>query len=261
MPDSDRLTKDAALLFDAVREAGALAMTMFRQNVRRWSKADGSPVGEADVQVDALLRSRLQTCRPAYGWLSEETPDNEERLGCEKVWIADPIDGTRAFINGGSDWCIAVAFVAAGRPTAAAVYRPVHEEFYSAIAGEGARMNGKSLATTDAHTLAKAHVVGTRKSLGPLGNHGILADVSGALPLQLRLAFVAAGRIDAAVSFGNKNDWDLAAGDLIVKEAHGMAGDLSGHSCVYNRAQTWQHGMIAAGAKRHAAIAQVLSAS
>ena len=260
MPDSDRLPKDAALLFDAVREAGALAMTMFRQNVRCWSKADGSPVSEADVQVDALLRGRLQTCRPTYGWLSEETPDSEERLGCEKIWIADPIDGTRAFVNGGNDWCIAVALVSAGRPTAAAIYRPAHEEFYSAIAGEGARMNGKRLATTDAHTLAEAHVMGTRKSLADLAGHGILADVSGTLPLQLRLAFVASGRVDAAVSFGNKSDWDLAAGDLIVHEAHGLAGDLSGRGYVYNRPQTWQHGMIAAGGKRHAAIIQALGA-
>lgn len=261
MPEPDSLTKDAELLFDAVREAGALAITMLRQNVRRWSKTDGSPVTEADMQVDALLRGRLQAARPGYGWLSEETPDDEARLSCGNLWIADPIDGTRAFINGGSEWCVAVALVSDGRPVAAAIYRPGREEFFSAVTGEGARLNGETIATTDDPSLSGARVVGTRKSLAPLGGHGIIADVSGELPLQLRLAFVASGRVDAAVSCGNKNDWDLAAGDLIVQEAHGITGDLSGSPYVYNRRQTWQQGMIAAGAKRHAAITHALRTS
>jgi myo-inositol-1(or 4)-monophosphatase len=246
------------MLFDAVREAGALASTMFHQNVRRWSKTDGSPVTEADVQVDALLRSRLQIHRSGYGWLSEETPDNGGRLSCDNVWIADPIDGTRAFIDGGSEWCIAAALVSRGRPTAAAIYRPMHEEFFSAVAGRGAHLNGKSIVAADAPTLAKANVAGTRKSLAMLSAHGILPDVSGALPLQLRLAYVASGRFDAAVSFGIKHDWDLAAGDLIVHEAYGLAGNASGVGYVYNREQAWQQGMIAAGAKRYAAIVQAL---
>ena len=254
------LKQDAELLFDAVREAGALALTMFRQNVRRWSKTDGSPVSEADVQVDALLRGKLQEARPDYGWLSEETADNEGRLACDKMWIADPIDGTRAFVNGGSEWCIAVALVSAGRPVAAAIYRPVSEKFYSAIAGEGARLNAETITVTDSGTLENTRVVGTRKSLAPLHNHGVHADISGTLPLQLRLALVASGRFDAAVSFGNKNDWDLAAGDLLIHEARGVAGDLSGRTYVYNNPQPWQHGMIAAGARRHAMIAQVLRA-
>ncbi|HUR43683.1 MAG TPA: 3'(2'),5'-bisphosphate nucleotidase CysQ [Aestuariivirga sp.] len=260
MPDTD-LKQDAELLFEAVREAGALALSMFRKNVRRWAKPDGSPVTEADVQVDALLRSRLQTGRQAYGWLSEETPDNEERLASDKGWIADPIDGTRAFIRGGSNWCVAVALVSSGRPVAAAIYRPIGEEFFSAVAGGGAYLNGEPIQTTDSLELAGAHVAGTRKSLAGLGRHGILADVSGELPLQLRLAFVAAGRIDAALSFGNKNDWDLAAGDLLVHEAKGLAGDLSGHRYVYNQAQPWQHGLIAGGAERYAAITEALRAS
>ncbi len=257
MPDFD-LKQDAELLFGAVRAAGSLALTMFRGNVRRWSKADGSPVSEADVGVDALLRGRLQKARPVYGWLSEETADNEGRLTCEKMWIADPIDGTRAFVNGGSEWCIAVALVSAGRPAAAAIYQPVSEKFFSAIAGEGAQLNAEKITATDSATLENARVVGTRKSLAPLHNNGVDADVSGTLPLQLRLALVASGRFDAAVSFGNKNDWDLAAGDLIVHEAGGVAGDLSGATYVYNCAQPWQHGMIAAGARRHAMIAQIL---
>ena len=257
MPDSD-LKQEAELLFGAVREAGALALTMFRNNVRRWMKPDGSPVTEADVQIDALLREKLQNGRSAYGWLSEETADNADRLRHDKVWIVDPIDGTRAFIKGGNNWCVAVALVSSGRPVVAAIYRPVDDELFWAVAGEGAHLNGAVIVTTDSSELARAHVAGTRKSLAGLVGQGIIADVSGELPLQLRLAFVAAGRIDAAVSFGNKNDWDVAAGDLIVHEARGRAGDLSGQRYVYNRPEPWQHGLIAAGDKRHAAINQAL---
>ncbi len=258
MPDSDGLKRDAELLFDAVREAGALALTMQRQELRRWSKPDGSPVSEADEQVDLLLRGKLQAARPGYGWLSEETPDDRTRLASDTIWIVDPIDGTRAFIRGGAQWCIAAALISHGRPMAAAVYQPVTEEFFSAVAGEGACMNGAVLAVDDGGTLRGAHVVGTSKSLAPLADRGIKADVAGELPLQLRLVFVAAGRFAAALSIGHKNDWDLAAGDLIVHEAGGRAGDLAGQPFIYNRSQTWQHGLVAAGVKRHAKIIEVL---
>jgi myo-inositol-1(or 4)-monophosphatase len=258
LPDSERLRQDADLLFDVVREAGALAHTMQRQTVRRWTKPDGTPVTEADEAVDALLRGKLQAARPGYGWLSEETPDDATRLACETMWIADPIDGTRAFITGSSEWCIAVALISRGRPAAAAVYRPVREEFYAAIVGEGALLNGETIHIADDDSLADAHIVGTVKSLAPLAAHGIKTDVSGELPLQLRLAFVACGRFDGAVSFGHKNDWDLAAGDLIVHESGGRVGDLSGTPYIYNRARTWQQGMIAAGIRRHARIAEAL---
>jgi len=96
------------------------------------------------------------------------------------------------------------------------------------------------------------------KSLAALGAHGIEADTSGSLPLQLRLVQVAEGRFAGAVSFGAKNDWDLAAGDLLVHEAGGIATDLHGKAFIYNREQSWQHGMIAAGRKRQAKIISAL---
>lgn len=257
MPASEHRQSDAQLLFDAVREAGHLAMTLLRQNVRRWSKSDGSQVTEADLRIDALLAGRLQAARPAYGWLSEETPDSAARLAQRRLWIIDPIDGTRDFIHGGSDWCIAAALVEDGRPTVAAVYRPAREEFFAAVAGGGARLNAAPLAVSDCGELAGARIAGNRKSLEALQAHGISSD-SGSLPLQLRLASVAAGRIDGALSIGNRNDWDLAAGDLIVHEAGGKVSDTSGAVYVYNRPQPWQQGLVAAGARRHASLIDAL---
>jgi myo-inositol-1(or 4)-monophosphatase len=258
LPVSEGLAADAALLFETVREAGALALTMLRQNVRRWTKPDGSPVTEADVAVDTLLRGRLDAKRPAYGWLSEETPDDESRLARSSLWIADPIDGTRDFIAGGSEWCIAVALIRDGRPAAAAIYRPVSEDFFSAIAGAGAFLNGDPIAATQGDALAGARVLGTLKSLAPLAEHAIETVTPGSLPLQLRLAFVAHGQIDAAVSAGRKNDWDLAAGDLIVAEAGGLTSDFAGRPFVYNRRESWQQGLAAAGARRHPQLIDAL---
>lgn len=254
MPEPDPLQADAELLFDAVRQAGTLAMTMLRQRLRRWSKADGTPVTEADMKVDALLAGMLRTRRPGYGWLSEESQDDQTRTARDFCWVADPIDGTRSFALGGAHWCVAAALVHNGRPVLAAVYQPVTEEFYSAIAGHGARLNGTRLSAGDGDTLKGAKVIGNRSSVAPLKADGIAADTSGELPLLLRLAHVAAGRADAAVSIGMRSDWDLAAGDLLVHEAGGLVSDLAGQRYVFNRKQTWQHGMIAAGRRRHALI-------
>lgn len=254
MPDSDDLHHDAELLFEAVREAGRLAMTLLRQNVRKWSKSDGSQVTEADLRVDALLAGRLQPARPSYGWLSEETPDGEARLSARRLWIVDPIDGTRDFIHGGRDWCVAAALVEDGQPVIGAVYRPVGEEFFSAIAGRGALLNGLPIKANDGASLSGARIMGNKRSLAPLTRHGIVAETVNALPLQLRLAFVAAGRLDGAVSSGIRNDWDVAAGGVLVTESGGVISATTGDGHIYNRPQPWQQGLVAAGPKRHAAL-------
>ena len=104
------------------------------------------------------------------------------------------------------------------------------------------------------HALEGARIAGNRKALSGLAHLGIAADPSGALPLQLRLAYVAAGRLDGAVSIGKRNDWDLAAGELLVIEAGGAVSGASGEGYIYNRPEPWQQGLVAAGAKRHAAL-------
>lgn len=258
LPASERLAEDARLLFDTVREAGELGRALGRRTLKRWTKADGSQVTEGDLAINALFEDRLRRHRAGDGWLSEETPDTAERLEKPRLWIIDPIDGTRAFIEGRTEWCVAAALTEHGRPVAAAVYRPVVDEFYAAVRGEGATLNDSPLAIPDSPSLAGARIAGNRKALNDLGHTGIAGDISGALPLQLRLAFVAAGRLDGAVSVGQRNDWDLAAGELLVIEAGGAVSGSSGEGYVYNRPAPWQQGLVAAGAKRHAALIDAL---
>ena len=251
---------DAELLFATVREAGALGLSLSqKKDLRHWTKPDGSHVTEGDLAINALFEERLRAARPDDGWLSEETADDPQaRMARERLWIIDPIDGTRAFLEGRKEWCVAAALAVKGRPVLACVFTPRHDEFFTAAAGEGAILNGARLTMPDPASLEGAHIAGNRKALASLGHLGIAADPSGSLPLQLRLAHVAAGRLDGAVSVGKRNDWDLAAGELLVLEAGGLVSGASGEGYIYNRPQPWQQGLVAAGAKRHAALIDAL---
>jgi myo-inositol-1(or 4)-monophosphatase len=242
-----------------VHEAGALARSLFRQSVKQWTKSDGSPVTEADLAVDKILKARLRSARPDYGWLSEETPDSDDRLARRHVWIVDPIDGTRSFAHGGDEWCVAAALLVDGRPKHAAIYRPMTEDFYEAGHKEGARLNGRSLRMVDSSALAGARIIGNASALKKLESRAPVAAVaSGSTPLAMRLARVAEGLLDAALSTTAKHDWDLAAGDLLVHEAGGTVTGLDGKRFNYNRRETRQANYVASSLALHAALLEQL---
>ena len=248
-------TRDAALLQDTVREAGALAFSLFRTDLKNWTKGASSPVSEADIAVNDLVEKRLRAATPDYGWLSEESVDDDSRLGRELVWIVDPIDGTRAYLAGREDWCVSVALVGDGTPLLAALYAPAHDEFFFAARGQGASCNGKALRATGGTELDFARVAGPkplierlRKTLGDIDVYPRIGS------LALRLCRVADGRLDAAFAGGNSHDWDLAAADLIVHEADGKLTALSGEAISYNRREVTHGVLVAAGRDRHAEI-------
>ena len=145
---SPELARDHALVIDAVREAGAMAMTYFGGDVESWEKAPGNPVSDADIAVDNLLADRLCRERPAYGWLSEETEDDPARLSTPLVWIVDPIDGTRAFLKGRPEFTVCAALVADGAPILGVVFNPATGDFFEALKGGGARHNGHQISVT-----------------------------------------------------------------------------------------------------------------
>ena len=143
----------AAELAACVREAGQLALSMFKSPIKAWTKAGSSPVSEADIAVDRLLRERLTVHGSSFGWLSEESADDDARLTRRYVWIVDPIDGTRAYLAGLPDWAVSAALVENGRPIAACLYAPVTEEFFIASANNGATCNGAAIAATPGRRL------------------------------------------------------------------------------------------------------------
>ncbi len=241
----------ARQLAEVVSAAGALALDMFRAGIRTWTKDDSSPVTEADLAVDRFLHDALSAIAPQWGWLSEETADNEARLASRRVWIVDPIDGTRGFMSGAPDWAVSAALVEDGTPIIGALFAPVTGELFTAMRGAGARRNGVLLRTTERDTLDGASAVGPQDTLDILAqSHSIIRQPRGH-SLALRIARVATGEVDIALSRANSQDWDLAAADLLVREAGGQLTSYEGTPVRYNLAQTGHSPLICAGAALH----------
>jgi myo-inositol-1(or 4)-monophosphatase len=247
--------RDAELLKDTVREAGALALSLFRTELRNWTKGASSPVSEADIAVNDLLEARLRAVTPDYGWLSEESVDGEERLGKRLAWIVDPIDGTRGYLAGREDWCVSVALVEDAAPVLAAVFVPVAGEFFFAERGQGATLNDRRIQATPGTSLDFSRIAGPKPLVERLNTRaGEIALYPRIGSLALRLCRVAEGRLDAAFAGGNSRDWDLAAAHLIVQEANGRMTALSGEGILYNRREVTHGVLVAAGCDRHASI-------
>lgn len=242
------LSADHALMAAAVREAGALALSYFRNGVKSWNKKPNDPVSEADLAVDRLLRETLEAARPGYGWLSEESGQSARAGG--KRWVVDPIDGTRAFIDGKPEFTICVALVDADRPVAAAIFNPASDEFFEATAGHGAKLNGKPIHASGHADLSEARFLASRRTFE---RHGWLArtakaDFAYRNSIAYRMALVAAGRFDAAISLTEKSDWDVVAADLLVQEAGGRVATADGAPLVYDSPNHRHPSVIATGA-------------
>lgn len=239
-----------------MREAGELARMTSRGDFKRWTKGhDNSPVSDADIAVNNLLKERLAALAPAAGWLSEETEDSLPGRSMTTAWIVDPIDGTRAFISGRPDWTISVALVEHDRPVLAALYAPVTEEMFLALRGEGATLNGAAITANAGGSLAQAKVAGPKRYLDRLENlsPNILPQPK-VHSLALRLTRVAHGGLDAAIASSGSHDWDLAAADLLVHEAGGVMTDFNGSPLRYNQPHVRHPALIAAGLPRHATL-------
>ena len=253
------LEKAAATLAECVREAGALALSMFQIPIGQWTKDGTSPVCEADIAIDRLLRERLIGDTNEFGWLSEESAEDPARLAARYVWIVDPIDGTRAYLAGLPDWTISAALVENGRPIAACLFAPVSNEFFAAIAGKGATCNGAPIVATLGAVLANARIAGPRGLLERLAARAPAFTASPRVrSLALRLARVAQGVLDVAFAGPDSHDWDLAAADLLVHEAGGAFGPLGGGALIYNRPEPRHGTLVAAGRARYATLIELL---
>jgi myo-inositol-1(or 4)-monophosphatase len=245
---------DLTLLDAAVRQAGKIALGFFGGDYKSWNKAGGSPVTEADLAVDNFLKQTLLAARPHYGWLSEESIDNSDRLQRKRVFVVDPIDGTVAFLKGRPHFTICAAVVEAGRPRAGVVFNPAKDECFTAVPGGGAFLNGAPIHPSD-----RAELEGCRM----LAPKSLFADgppmrIESYSSIAYRIALVAAGQHDAMVSLTTKRDWDLAAADLLIWEAGGKLTGAEGQMLLYNQAAAAQRATIAAGPRLHAVLLAVM---
>ena len=246
--------EDAARLAAAVQEAGAVALKFYKGPLKKWTKGEGdSPVTEADIAANELLHAHL--LRPGEGWLSEESENDPARLRARRVWVVDPIDGTRAFIAGREDWSISAALVEDGRPTVAAVFAPVTEEMFVATVGNGATRNDVAMTATSGSELAGAKLGGPKRIVDWLTQrHPNLVAMPRIYSLALRIVRVATGELDAAIAGGSGHDWDLAAADLLVHEAGGAITGLDGKPLIYNKPEPVHSMLVAAGKNRHSLL-------
>lgn len=237
---------DLSLLCEAAREAGGIALRYFRQSPEVWMKTGQSPVSEADFAVDHYLRETLRAARPDYGWLSEETLDSAERLGARRLFVVDPIDGTRGFLDGRTQWCVSIAVVEEGAPIAGVLECPAREETFWAASGEGAMKNGAPLKVREIG--ATPEIAGPKQMIQSMPPKWLeRSRPFRYIPsLAYRIAMIADGKLDATFVKHNAQDWDLAAADLILREAGGRVLTYKGKPPVYGGAVT-THGKLVAG--------------
>ncbi len=245
-PDLDA---DQRLLQEAVTAAGALALDYFRAAPRQWRKGPGQLVTEADLAVDRLLQRMIGAARPDDGWLSEEGVDDPSRLGRSRVWMIDPIDGTRAFADGAPEFAISVALLTDGQPMIGAVYNPATKECFTARRGAGAWL-GDTRLHASAHTeIEAAKLLGSRTEGLRRSWNEVMAGTSFTRigSLAYKLALIAAGRFDGLVSLRHCHDWDVAAAQLLLQEAGGHLTDSHGAALTLNRPEPKHSGLVAAG--------------
>ncbi|MEH6402253.1 MAG: 3'(2'),5'-bisphosphate nucleotidase CysQ [Sneathiella sp.] len=255
-PYSDEYTE----LISSVRHAGTIALKYFKSDLKSWEKNPGDPVSEADLAIDAYLKEHLLTTHPDYGWLSEETVDNSSRLDKSRVWIIDPIDGTRSFIAGKPEFTVSAALVEDGKPVCAAVFNPVTEEFFEAVIGSGSFLNGEKLTCSPNGSLRGTKLLASKKAFEW---HKWLtetpdADFSHLNSIAFRIAKVASRDFDASLSLSPKSDWDIAAADLILSEAGGISTTSKGDRLTYNQATPVHDTVISSGVALHPPLMELL---
>lgn len=237
-------------------------MRFWRKSPAVWDKGGGAgPVSEADLAVNRMLESELRSARPDYGWLSEETPDTIERLDRERVFILDPIDGTRAFLDGDSSFAHSLAVAEQGRIVAAAVYLPAKDLLFTATRGGPALCNAAAVRVSSAAEAEGATMLTSKATFAPehwpRGVPPLRREFRASL--AWRLCLVAEGQFDAMMTLRPTWEWDVAAGALIVERAGGMVSDRTGGALVFNAPDPRLNGVLAAPAGLHAPLIAALA--
>ena len=248
--DRTRLLRKVAV------EAGSLALSYFEKgSVSSWEKAPGHPVTEADLEVNRLVWDRLSQAYPDYGWLSEETALSRRTHLQKLIWCVDPIDGTRAFMAGQPYWCIALAVIEYGQAVSGVVHAPALGETYVAERGQGAWLNGERITVSTCNKEEGCRMIASESMLNHPAWQVRWPDMELARPKPnatlLRMCWVASGQWDATLALWRKSDWDLAAGEVIVSEAGGIASTHLGEPFTFNRSEPAQRSLVAAGKALH----------
>lgn len=233
-------------LLGAMREAGSAIEQLQATGFSIETKANNDIVTKADLLADEILKDRLLKPFPDYGWLSEESVDNAERLNRQYIWIVDPIDGTKEYATHVPEYAISVALVEYGKPVLASVFNPATGELFHAVRGEGAWLNGvkldcRSMSAEDVLLLASR----SEYKRGEWQVYENVYEVKQVGSIAYKLALIAAGKAHGTFSLGPKNEWDIAAGVLIAEEAGAIVSDKHKKPFLFNQKNVLVDGVVA----------------
>ena len=243
------MERELATLVEAVRNAGAKVRELVRVGFEVQTKPDRSPVTTVDHEVNRILHEMQRREFPHDGWLSEESPDDPARLTNRRVWIVDPIDGTKALVNRIPEFCISAALIERGAPVVAAILNPSTDELFTAVRGGGLFLNGARVTFSPSHESDPVIMVGAGEFRSD--RWSTLAETTRCRPMYSianALALVAAGRVQATFTIEPENEWDLAAGVLLIEESGGAISDAAGKPFVFNQPTPRFRGVIAVAA-------------
>ncbi|OAI44201.1 hypothetical protein AYO43_09470 [Nitrospira sp. SCGC AG-212-E16] len=244
------MERELAVLVESIRNAGAMVREMVRVGFDVQTKRDRSPVTTVDHEVNRILHDMQRQEFPQDGWLSEESPDDPARLTNARVWIVDPIDGTKALVNRVPEFCISAALIERGVPVVAAILNPSTDELFTAVRGGGLFLNDIRITLSPVHDLNHPLIMVNAWEFR--GNRwATLAETAQCRPMYSianALALVAAGRVQAVLTIEPENEWDLAAGVLLIEESGGTISDAAGKPFAFNQPTPTLHGVIAVAA-------------
>ena len=240
----------------AAREAGRIVRRYYEADVEVHEKGHDDPVTAADLEADACIKQIVLEAFPDDGWLSEETADSEERLARRRVWVVDPLDGTKEFTQQIPEFCICIALVEDGRPVVGVSYNPAADRLYAAARGRGTTCNGDPVRVSTQATLAAAQVLAsrsedTRGEWDPFKDR-VRVVLTGSV--AFKLAELSRGQGDATFTLTPKNEWDICSGVILLEEAGGRATGLDGAPLVFNQPSPLRDGMIASNGVLHDAL-------
>ena len=243
------MERELAALVEAVRNAGTKVRELVRVGFEVQTKHDRSPVTTVDHEVNRILHEMQRREFPQDGWLSEESPDDLARLTHARVWIVDPIDGTKALVNRMPEFCISAALVERGTPIIAAILNPSTDELFTAVRGGGLFLNGARITPLPAHDRNPVIMVNAWEFRSD--RWSTLAETTRCRPMYSianALTLVAAGRVQAVLTIEPENEWDLAAGVLLIEESGGAISNADGKPFVFNQPTPRFRGVIAVAA-------------
>jgi myo-inositol-1(or 4)-monophosphatase len=255
--------RELAVAVHAARAAGGIVRAHYDGRVESWEKSADNPVTHADLEANQKIHATVLEAFPGDGWLSEETADSTERLGKSRVWIVDPLDGTKEFIQRIPEFCICVGLTVDGKAVLGAEYNPATDELFAGIVGEGATYNGAAARVSAVRELLRARVLASRSEdkRGEWDDYKDQVQVVLTGSVAFKLALISAGKADATFSLTPKNEWDICAGAALIEAAGGRVTALDGQPLRFNQPQTKLPGLIASNGVLHGPLQRMIAAT